>query len=407
MYHSEDDNQTLTLSRRNQWLTGPYAGYDTLAQSVVTGFRKTRSWFGDLNHTVTKPYTVQRTRMWPTSYFAEVDYIHYGIGREEGETFISCNDIAARLATIPEGTVLGEAQNAALKIIAGAKWLAPVALAELDKAGDSVRQLGEVFSQGHSVLRDDRSRWYRRMRQVLSAHGFGRLLPRLWGTAAQAWLAWRYAVQTSILDAADAAKAAAEVMADTPRTSEKAMAHRIGPIEAFTQNVGSGPFSCGHVTTAYGHTHVEYTTWTEAKAWITAVRQYNPPLAQAQAFGLLNLPSMIWEMIPGSFIADWVLDIGSYLEAQNALVGWNVVDSGFSLCKRIAGESSCQFVSSIPWVRSINTMAEPVKFEGSLYTRSHWFSPAPTWTPAFRMNTSRWLDAAALCVGLGRTRFRV
>jgi len=410
---SEAINQTTMLQAHYLWLTGPYAPYHTVNTVYVDGTRLSRSWWKSQKPwIVTKPYAVTRFRQWPGAYSVSCHFTLYGEAWEYGDSFVSPDAVMSILNNVQPGTAEGEAQNAALKVIAGARWLMPVALAELDKAGKDVKKLADVFYGGHDLMSNAirfpefRKGVYRKMRRLLTMHGFGRFVVRLYGTATDAWLAWRYSVQTAILDAQDACKAAAEVLADTPRQTERAHTHRVGPITAVSATTGDGPLRAGFCTTLYARTEYSYTTWTEAEAWITAVRQYNPVTAVPQAVGLLNMPLNLWEMFPGSFVADWVIDLGSYLEGLNALVGWNVVDSGTSVKKRIAGETRPFFMTSNPWTTDISSTSEAIRFEGSIYNRSSWVNPAPVWTPAFRMNTSRWLDAAALVSGLQPLRLK-
>lgn len=405
----QDDHQVTAMYRWSHWLTGLNAGPPVGGITAhVDGSSKQRWWWKSPKPWVrTKPYEVRRFRQWPTQYYVSANFVLYGTGEEYGDTFVNPSAVMTIVGQVSPGNAEGDAMNAALKIIAGASWSLPVALAEMDKTVDSIKVAADVFRKGHELISNEpRKRLYRSMRRMLHAHGFGRFIVRLFGTASEAWLAWRYSVMTAVLDAEDAAKACAEVLANTPRQVEKAMAHRVGPITAVSSSTGDGPLRSGNITTLYARTDYSYTTWTEARAWITAVRQYNPLLAVPKAFGLLNLPAAVWEMFPGSFIADWALNLGDYLEAQNALVGWSVVDSGTSVTRRIAGEVAAKGLTSYPWTTDIEFMAEPVKFEASIYNRSGWADPTPVWTPAFRLTTERMLDSIALCRSLSPLRFR-
>ena len=413
-YRSSLDNQGVSLNRYNRWLTGAYAPYESVATTVVDGTRLNRGWWvSPMPWVATKSYDVVRFRQWPGSYVVNCNFLLYGEAQEDGQTFVDPDSVLDLLNDISLGNAIADAQNASLDILGKAKWLAPVDIAELDDVGRSVQKLGRVFSGGHQILSDamfGRRKYYlalyRRMRRFLTLEGLGRFLPWVTGTASQAWLGWRYAVQTTALSARDGAEAVAELMRDTPRLSEKALAHRTtSPVET-TGEYSSGPLRSGHITTLYRSSSYSYTTWIESRAWITVVRQYNPVTDVPDRLGLLNWPANIWEMVPGSFIADWVLDLGSFLQRQSALVGWNVHDSGVSSTKRVAGFTQGHILASYPWTSEIASSIDEVRFEASHYQRSGWQSPAPVWTPAFNMNTNRWLDAAALCRGLAPLTFK-
>lgn len=407
------ENQAISLKRYSHW-QAPYPhwnyGEDT---TLVDGTRLSKYWWvSQKPWTRTKPYDVTRFHQWPASYSFHTTVSGYGEQEEWGETFVSPDSVLAICALVGYGNIVGEAQNAALKVIAGARWLAPVALAELDKAGKEVGKLASVFHDGHDLMQNAisspkfRKGVYRSMRRMLTMHGFGRFVTRLYGTMTDAWLAWRYSVQTAALDALDAAKAAAEILAATPRVTERAHTHRVGEVTTWSGSYFDGPLRAGHCYNYYDRTEYAYTTWSQAEAWITAVRQYNPLTAVPQALGLLNMPVNLWEMLPGSFVADWVLDLSTYLEGYNALVGWNVVDSGTSVIKRVAGEARPFFKGDGYGRSNTSSTTEPIRFEASSYHRGEWVSPAPVWTPAFRMNTERWLDAAALLSGLQPLRLK-
>ncbi len=55
-----------------------------------------------------------------------------------------------------------------------------------------------------------------------------------------------------------------------------------------------------------------------------------PNLAQAAADGFTNPLDLAWEKIPFSFVADWFVPIGSYLNQLDATVGWEFVSGSLS-----------------------------------------------------------------------------
>lgn len=44
-------------------------------------------------------------------------------------------------------------------------------------------------------------------------------------------------------------------------------------------------------------------------------------LTSASRLGITNLPYVLWDSVPLSFVADWVIPVGSYLNAWDALLG--------------------------------------------------------------------------------------
>lgn len=52
----------------------------------------------------------------------------------------------------------------------------------------------------------------------------------------------------------------------------------------------------------------------------------NPTWARLKQFGLLNPLEVAWELVPFSFVADWFLPIGAYLEDMTSFTGISFID---------------------------------------------------------------------------------
>lgn len=52
----------------------------------------------------------------------------------------------------------------------------------------------------------------------------------------------------------------------------------------------------------------------------------NPTLASLNDFGLLNPATLAWEIVPFSFVVDWFIPVGSYLNSFTDLVGYKVTN---------------------------------------------------------------------------------
>lgn len=52
----------------------------------------------------------------------------------------------------------------------------------------------------------------------------------------------------------------------------------------------------------------------------------NPNLALANKMGLINPATVAWELVPFSFVVDWFLPVGKFLDSFTDLVGFKVID---------------------------------------------------------------------------------
>lgn len=60
-------------------------------------------------------------------------------------------------------------------------------------------------------------------------------------------------------------------------------------------------------------------------------RMTNPALRSMQSLGLTNPLELAWELLPYSFVVDWMLPIGDYLRALSADHGLSYVDGSFTV----------------------------------------------------------------------------
>lgn len=102
--------------------------------------------------------------------------------------------------------------------------------------------------------------------------------------------------------------------------------------------------------------------------------------------------SIIWQLMPGSFLFDWVVGVGEYLENLRALDGYNVYGGYSSYTGTIQGSFSPKVVQ--PTNGEVTCATAPA-FE-RYYRRDPWTGAAPPirWGPLLNMN--RLLDAFAL-----------
>jgi hypothetical protein len=123
----------------------------------------------------------------------------------------------------------------------------------------------------------------------------------------------------------------------------------------------------------------------------------------SQKLGLLQLPGSAWELVPWSFVVDWFVNIGSWLDALTPRVGVNVLAEGYTL------------TTQHDRVRSVvsTTFTSPYSNESGLTgTSDQWFGRSKVrmvGLPAFplprvnvKFNPKRAIDALALLVQLAK-----
>lgn len=370
---------------------------------------------------VTLPYVVQKAAYTPRAYSIVTDTPSYALHSERSGFCGIKLDYLLGLASMQDDDVpLADAMNGALDNIKGASWNFPVFAAEAHKTFDSVHLLAQKAEKGWSHFKRFRRKpkmllqlikelWYTSPNDVKRNRYYKRIDQRFGSDdAAKAWLRYRYEVMTGIMDVQDAAKTTADLLLAQPEV-HKSSARRTIAVELTPHVIYYGgwdqPFllqisgdPSGYPLRSERRASAEIT----CKAWI-ATRRDNPVLSEANQLGLVNWPANLWELLPGSFIADWVLDIGNYLERLPALCGLQIVDSGFSTYRRVGGTVTASLPSTYTTAQSLEM--EPLEFEASSYQRSPWPNPAPVWTPSVRLTTNRLIDAAALFKSLGKPSF--
>jgi hypothetical protein len=75
------------------------------------------------------------------------------------------------------------------------------------------------------------------------------------------------------------------------------------------------------------------------KVWVEIV---NPSLAALQQVGITNPLLVAWEVVPYSFVIDWFISVGSWLEALTAIQGLRVVKAFYS------AENVYEYVYHVP-----------------------------------------------------------
>lgn len=211
------------------------------------------------------------------------------------------------------------AKNRCLEAVGEAKWNLALFVAEGDQVIDMIASTARTLTKAYKAVRKGN---FKR-----AASALGITAPT--GQARNSWLAYRYGWMPLLGDVASAAEAAASVLYNKPE--EQRVLCR-GPK---SENFWTTRYTAN--STHYGHgsgltssaRSCMFLERQESKAWLT-VRCKSRSLMRLEQFGLANPLALAWELVPFSFVADWFVGIGDYLNAQTALLGLEVLDGGTS-----------------------------------------------------------------------------
>jgi len=193
------------------------------------------------------------------------------------------------------------------------------------------------------------------------------------------------------IDGAVHALAAKERAAATPRFTARGRATRSDWTVYSAQ-----PNTAGGLTEPITMTHRVKHLY-DVRAY--AVYEVDPKFVSAHAWGITSLPLSMWELVPLSFVVDWLVNVGTWVQAMTPKVGVTTVASGYVVRSYLNGQREITAETSNPNWSSVGLIGWVD--ECTLYTIDR--SPSlPSWTTPtidLKLNPKRLLDALALLVG--------
>lgn len=148
-------------------------------------------------------------------------------------------------------------------------------------------------------------------------------------TAQNNWLEYRYGMMPFLMDT----QGIAEQFADTFILGERRDSHVIKagarwfsePVQINEQIVAAGYVS-GYRWPSINGVGTRQSSLSY-KIWAT-IRVSNPTAKGAVSFGLPDIGLVLYESVPLSFVADWFLNLGEWLDSLTAYLGVEVLDAG-------------------------------------------------------------------------------
>lgn len=222
--------------------------------------------------------------------------------------------------------------------------LSSVKLKTLSKARDMKVNLAVAFGEGRKTVAmmgetartlGKAYRHFRKGRFAEAAKALGIAKPS--GAAANNWLAYNYGWMPLVSDLVGLAELAAQHLNNLrkPRFSVRS---RMDYQDEFLWN----PWTSYSIQ--WGSLAV---TWPQSRrevevqsGLICEVVFTEKALAAQVGVGPIDLTLLAWELIPFSFVFDWLISVGTWLEAQGSLSGLTVLDGWTTKTVRVTGRPS-------------------------------------------------------------------
>lgn len=178
--------------------------------------------------------------------------------------------------------------------------------------------------------------------------------------ASDAWLQYRYAIMPTISDIADISEKTTKVL--TPKVGFRRVGGGVQGPESYNRVCGIvGFYTCYFSRSVSTGSEIRYISHL-----FYDIVDYAAAERNRLGLGASQIPSLIWELVPFSFVVDWVVDVGSWLDACRPKPEY---------VKK--GNTASLIVTSYG---STNT------FAGSIYPDLQWWSPAASsyvWSETF------------------------
>jgi len=126
----------------------------------------------------------------------------------------------------------------------------------------------------------------------------------------------------------------------------------------------------GLCSTTQGYGQAKYVSSVDWKVTARYAVQFvadSPAIAYYRSLGLTNMPSLAWELYPGSLLVDWLIPIGSWLSNMDAAFGCTFL-RGVLVQKTTANTDVSAWLSSTPGVDASG--AGRMKYTDTVYNRT-------------------------------------
>lgn len=370
-------------------------------------YEKSRAWYTTTNWKATKQangfvpslpmgenlsYSVQSYQL---GVF-KVNFPGYQVGSYSGPVIVKVpNGMSAVIGS------LYDTQVSALEADVKSKALA--------KARDMKTNVAVFFGEGRQTVRMIRGtaerlgRAYRHFRKGRFGNAAKELgINKPTGSAANHWLEYTYGWSPLLSDAKGLAELAAQQVGVGGR-QRRFSVHAKSEFNALDRTNSNPTAPCNY---PYGELvgywwDYDFTATAHA-GLLLEVDCTSSQLAAQTGFGLTDPLLFGWELTPFSFVFDWFIDVGTYLENLSSLQGLVVKDGFWSLTQSSKGTARGSAKDNSGWILQMPSPKLP--FHHRSYSRQAWNGSVPTIRyPLFDGLSARRLVSAA---SLWRQRLR-
>lgn len=247
---------------------------------------------------------------------------------------------------------------------------------------------------GQPIVRKNGKLVHRYSHKTLSKKEF-RLMPE----SDRLWLEYRYGWSPLVFDIQSQMKAIyAQDLRDelSPKNYERVIAsdkrEATQSTNLFVPNKDGGSWT--------GHQTITHKVVANAYAKFQ-VQDESGFMNRAHEFGIFDIPLTLWELVPYSFVVDWFIPIGTWLQAVQPKFGVKMLDSGVTVKhSKSVTRSVVGYAPSATGIGSWPSAPVPIGasdgFDAFVYTRTTSLSVPLLPVPDVKLNVQRIADAVAL-----------
>lgn len=318
--------ETLNESRDRVWSNSTYRTAQSRAkQLLLNGYLPTQAYSDNLQQVINSKVVAVTGQLTndPSSTF--VWRFIPGVAR------LSCSLTDSRVLNA-QSEVLAKLQGK----LSGVGVSVPLTIAD---AGKTASMIGQAAGRIYTAYRHVRHGNFKAAAVALNLQKVPRRVSRK-RSVEDNWLEYRYGWRLVAYDITSYMKQIHRMLTERPIVyRESAMVrYNYAPYRYTIPDQFTGPSSTYYNLLTYTLQGSTTRTIQATAGYVYALE--SPALSLGQELGLLNLASVAWDLIPGSFMADWAVNVSSVLEGLTAFQGKKFLDGYVTLMHQTVRQES-------------------------------------------------------------------